>query len=78
MGVFNDLMGLLDMGERVVRGEGAEVKRELVDEVKRRATGTRASPRPGGCNKAPKGFRCLGTHDDRGQCMSLEQLDEKG
>lgn len=81
MGLFTDIMGLVDLGERIARGQAADVKREIVDDVKRQRARAGAAAPPGastGCKGAPPGFRCTGGHDERGNCMQLEQLDEPG
>jgi len=75
--IFNDLMNLTHMVERVVKGEVEDVKREIVEDFQRdRAQAADPSPAPAEpCDRAPPGYKCLGEHDDRGHCMTLELLE---
>ncbi len=83
MGVFDDVMGCVELGERVfLKGEGEAVKEELKAEARaageRAAAKVRGEPAPGAeakpCDKAPPGYKCLGKHDYKGRCMHLEVL----
>lgn len=76
MGVFNDFMNLVDLGERVAKGEGEKVKQELLDHIRADRAEPRGEPpeAPPACDKAPPGYKCLGVHDARGRCTNLEVL----
>jgi len=71
--IFGDMMTLLDIGQKVATGDIEGAKRELLrDDAP--AQGEPAAPAPAPCAKAPEGYKCLGTHDERGRCMTLEAL----
>lgn len=76
MGMFADIMNTIELAERVARGEGQQVKEEILGQVRadrekpREEAAAAAEP----CTKAPPGYKCLGIHDERGRCMSLEVL----
>lgn len=69
MGMFDDFMNMLDMGQRIAGGEGDAVKEEMLRDMRAKKDAPPAEPKA--CDKAPAGFRCTGRHDAKGRCMDL-------